>query len=291
MNQTELNQYKKEKQKTATKRLNKASYPSDLKLVAEGDSWFDYTLRKDILDYLIEKGYAVKKFAKAGDTLENMIYGHEYKKENGKLRHQGPESFQEVLLSINKMKPHVFLFSGGGNDIVGPEVLSYLNHAHEDTPYLVNTNIFQERLKHMKSALEFMIKAVAKKSPTTQILMDGYDYAQVNGKAYRFIIFDIVGPWLEPSFGKKAITQPKDQKEIIEYLVDEFNNMLITLDNKYSHFHHIELRNMFPKESEWRDEIHLNNAGFKKVAEVYHQKICSLLNHDPVMLHKHEIFA
>lgn len=47
------------------------------KIVAEGDSWFDYSLAGiDIVDCLrAYHRYKVKTFASAGDTLENMIYG------------------------------------------------------------------------------------------------------------------------------------------------------------------------------------------------------------------------
>lgn len=46
------------------------------KIVAEGDSWFDYLPGTDLVDCLrYHHGYYIKNYAKAGDTLENMIYG------------------------------------------------------------------------------------------------------------------------------------------------------------------------------------------------------------------------
>lgn len=47
------------------------------KIVAEGDSWFDYFPGTDLIDCLRKHhGYYLEKnYAKAGDTLENMIYG------------------------------------------------------------------------------------------------------------------------------------------------------------------------------------------------------------------------
>lgn len=291
MNKVELKKYKKKQSKISDKRINLLSYPHDLRIVAEGDSWFDYPLRKDIIDYLIEKGYAIKKFAKAGDTLENMIYGGSTKKRNGQPARPTSESFQTTMTAIKTIKPKVFLFSGGGNDIVGSEILGYLNHALSDAQYLVNTIIFEEKLKHIKRALEYLIQSVHKNSSKTHILMDGYDYAKVNGKAYEFLFFKVKGPWLEPSFHKKSITQDTQQKEIIKYLVDEFNEMLIELDNKYSYFHHINLRGKFPNDSQWDNEIHLENAGYQTVANLYHERICELLTHDPVKTHKNQIFV
>src|SRR5215210_6588891 len=53
--------------------------PSQNRIVAEGDSWFDYDPMLDILDHLkLEYGYDIFKVAQAGDTLENMVYGTDY---------------------------------------------------------------------------------------------------------------------------------------------------------------------------------------------------------------------
>lgn len=47
--------------------------------MAEGDSWFDYPVRLDILDHLKrDYRYEIFKVAEAGDTLENMVYGTEF---------------------------------------------------------------------------------------------------------------------------------------------------------------------------------------------------------------------
>lgn len=124
-----LKNFKSQQVSISKKRLKSKTYPKELIIVAEGDSWFDYPLKKDIIDYLIEKGYGIKKFSKAGDSLENMVYGSEYKKEGDRVTHLGPISLQKTLNAIKKYKPNFVLFSGGGNDIVGSEISNYLNHS------------------------------------------------------------------------------------------------------------------------------------------------------------------
>src|SRR5262249_15992013 len=45
-------------------------------VIAEGDSWFDYLPGTDIIDCLRNNhDLVIEKHAKAGDTLENMVYG------------------------------------------------------------------------------------------------------------------------------------------------------------------------------------------------------------------------
>lgn len=99
--------------------------PAQARLVAEGDSWFDYPVGLDILDFLRRDfDYEIFKAAEAGDSLENMVYGTEYK--NNYTR-KTPE-IEFTLTAIRNFQPRVFLFSGGGNDIAGTELEAFLNH-------------------------------------------------------------------------------------------------------------------------------------------------------------------
>ncbi|AXG72066.1 hypothetical protein KORDIASMS9_04328 [Kordia sp. SMS9] len=284
----QLKNFKRDQIRIAQKRL-KTAYPKELTIVAEGDSWFAYPLRKDIIDYLIKKGYAIDKYAKAGDTLENMVYGTEIKRRRSSVQNEGAISLQKTLNSIRKHKPKIVLFSAGGNDIVGSEILGYLNHEVSRPASLINTEIFQARLQEMKTAVEFFIKSVRTTNVDCNILMDGYDYAKVNGKGYNFIFRNIKGPWLLPSFGMKNITRKEDHEAIIKYLVDEFNEMLIGLDAQYENFHHIDLRGEFPEDSQWDNEIHLKNSGYRKIANIYHEKITEVIQEDPVKVFRHLI--
>ncbi len=284
----QLKKFKRDQIRIAQKRL-KTAYPKELTIVAEGDSWFAYPLRKDIIDYLIKKGYAIDKYAKAGDTLENMVYGTEIKRKRGLVQNEGAISLQKTLNSIRKHKPKIVLFSAGGNDIVGSEILGYLNHEVSKPESLINKEIFQARLQEMKTAIEFFIKSVRTTNVDCNILMDGYDYAKVNGKGYNFIFRNIKGPWLLPSFGMKNITRKEDHEVIIKYLVDEFNEMLLDLDAQYENFHHIDLRGEFPEDSQWDNEIHLKNAGYRKIANIYHEKITEVIQEDPVKVFRHLI--
>ena len=46
------------------------------RLLADGDSWFDYPLGQDVLDYLNNYfKHPVTKLARAGSTLNELVYG------------------------------------------------------------------------------------------------------------------------------------------------------------------------------------------------------------------------
>src|SRR5262249_10300256 len=102
-------------------------------VVAEGDSWFDYLPGTDIIDCLRNNhDLVIENYAKAGDTLENMVYGTGI---NRRFERVSP-SIEIVLKRISELKPKVFLFSGGGNDVAGEEFESYLNHKSSGLPVL-----------------------------------------------------------------------------------------------------------------------------------------------------------
>ena len=277
--------FKEELRYNSIQNISKRNTSRDLKIVAEGDSWFDYPLVMDVIDHL-RKSYCIYKESEAGDTLENMVYGNDYtiirRKHNAK--NMGPIDLQETLFSIKRYKPRFVLFSAGGNDIVGQEMGFYINHKRIDPKLkgtdLIRKKVFTEMLNNvMLPTIEYFCQMVwaTNKNLEVDILMDGYDYAKPNGKSY----FGLAGPWILPNFGKKAITTRTEQKAIIKYLVDGYNGILKKLERKYSKFHHVDLRGMFPKSDQWHNEIHIKGREYAKVARVYHKKIVSILGYDP----------
>jgi hypothetical protein len=283
-----LTELKEQLQEESLKKLNSSATDRNIKIVAEGDSWFDYKIQKDIIDYLQIKGYAINKElnkADPGDTLENMVYGEDFviNKKNRIVSNPGPIGLNETIASIERYKPRFVLFSAGGNDIVGEEIIFYLNHKESNSSSGFKEEIFQKHVNEsMKPAIQKFIDRVLSAQPDTDILMDGYDYAIPNGTHINILGLKKIGPWILPSMGKKGITDPADQKSIVKLLVNIFNDMLIELDSSNPNFHYVKLLGMFPNHEQWHNEIHLKKEGFKAVANVYHKKIVEILGHNPL---------
>jgi hypothetical protein len=260
----------------------------EIKIVAEGDSWFDYPLSRDIIDCLRKMGYGIFKQSEAGDTLENMVYGTEHKvfSRQGKVVNHGSRDLDATLNAIKENKPQFVLFSAGGNDVVGKELVQYLNHerSRSGAISLIRKELFENNMNGpVREAVANFIENALAIDPNIHILMDGYDYAKPNGKSYRIAGLKLSGPWILPSMGAKNIVDRNKQDDIIKYLVDGFNNVLKSLDSEYDQFHHIDLRGMFPHDYQWDNEIHLKGDGFEEVAKVYHSKICQILSKDPLI--------
>ena len=247
-----------------------------ISVVAQGDSWFDYLPGNDIIKALKRRGFFIKNYGTGGDTLENMLFGTEYKE--GRWTRQ-PAEHEEVLESLRKIQPKFFLFSGGGNDIAGPELAPYLNHyalePHE--PLREDHLNFMFRQVFRKS-YEYMIKSVQNAHPGVQIILHGYGYAAPTGKGVVNIgNWRFAGPWLLPTMITKGILDPVIRIGIVKRMINVLNEMLADLAQSTADVHYIDLRGII-KDSDWVNELHLNRAGYEKVGDVYLKVMSGLMS-------------
>ncbi len=247
--------------------------PNRDNLVAEGDSWFDYLPGTDLIDCLRNHhGYNITNYAKAGDTLENMIYGTGI---NGSFQRTTP-SIDKVLRKIGQIKPKVFLFSGGGNDIAGDEFSSYLNHNNSGLPVLRKDYINNIINVVFKKYFEDLIAKVASMSSETHIIAHGYGHTLPTGKGVGIFSFNFSGPWLRPALAMKGVFDPVVQKDAVEKMINSFNEMLSSVASTNSKFHHIDFRKLIDQHNDWANELHLRNSAYARAADAINQKISSL---------------
>jgi hypothetical protein len=246
--------------------------PTGPTLVAEGDSWFDFPVGADLIDQLVNRhNYNIKKFATAGDTLENMVYGTDLRDVH---RRRDPQII-EVLEAVALHKPPVFLFSGGGNDVAGDEFGTYLNHAdagagqgliREDfADFMINT-VFRQ-------AYHDLIDKVRARSPKTVIIAHGYARPVPTGQGVDVLFWTFAGPWLKPALMRKNITSKQEQVRIAHSLLDMYNNMLQSVqDDRPTEFRYVDFRPLV-RDADWRDELHLHNSAWAACAAKLDQEI------------------
>lgn len=242
-------------------------------LVAEGDSWFDYLPGTDIIDCLRNfHGYTIENYAKAGDTLENMIYGTGI---NDRFERVSP-TIDSVLRRLGQLKPKVFLFSGGGNDVAGEEFESYLNHKASGLTSL-RTQFVENMINIVfREYFEDLIGKVAAVSSETNIITHGYGHTIPTGRGVNFLFFDFAGPWLRPALAKKGIFDTVEQIQTVKILIDAFNELLADLAQGHPKFHYVDLRPLINPTDDWVNELHLRNSAFARVAQRIHEEIASL---------------
>ena len=242
-------------------------------IVAEGDSWFDYLPGTDLIDCLRNyHNYVIDNYAKAGDTLENMIYGTGINKHFERVS----PTIDKLLRRLGELKPKVFLFSGGGNDIAGEEFASYLNHKNSGLSVLREQFANDMINKVFRKYFEDLIKKIAQVSPQTHIVVHGYGHTMPTGEGVDLLFFTFAGPWLKPALTQKGIFDFNEQRYAAFTMIDKYNEMLKDLAIKHQNFHHVDLRDMLNPDSDWVNELHLRNSAYARAAKRIHETIQAL---------------
>lgn len=238
-------------------RENLQRYPERITVLSEGDSWFQHPLVHDTIDKLMEK-YNVISLGGAGHELKQIWKEKEY----------------NYYLRSKKHNPKYFIFSGGGNDILGDEFQYFLNPYSDGTPGENSTRFFTDsfwnKIEKMKSWYTDVCNEAIKYNPAVKMIVYGYDYVIPNNKNAK----KPNKSWLGVHMDDKGISNVLDQKGIIKILIDTINVFLISLEERYDHVHYIDTRDKV--NGNWYDEIHPDENGFKFVADVFKSKIDAL---------------
>lgn len=238
---------------------NRLKKTDRLRIVAEGDSWFQYPIRLlDTLDHLY-KLYAIRSFAEAGDTL-----GH-YLKE------------KEYLNAIKDEQAQIFLVSGGGNDILGSQFQQFLRDtpAEDDiTPGRYLKGAFNDKLDDLEKWYRDMFTELHNRYPNLRILVHSYDYiipvdTDLQPKKTS---------WLGKYMILKHMDPQAERESVIRFIVDEFNKRLQKVVAAFPGVvYYVNVRDIVARDS-WYDEIHPTNDGFGLVADKFVDIIESLRN-------------
>jgi hypothetical protein len=265
----------------------KAAPAKKYKLLADGDSWFDYPLGQDVLDYLNNYfQHPVTKLARAGSTLNELVYGP------GDLLlsdpSQGTTRLTEVVAKLREQRFDAYLFSAGGNDIAGPEFFSFVNHAasrlanpNAEVLHGVVSATFQKAYEDMIDILQMVAEKQGIKLP---IFVHGYDYPFPDGRGA--LALGIVGPWFDPTFRKKGYPfenhdpqQLQTRRTILNHFIDAFNAMLDAIVAKYPGIvHKVPTLGTLPKIEQWANELHPTNPGFLAIAWKFNNELYQVLS-------------
>ncbi|GJM34981.1 MAG: hypothetical protein DHS20C18_39820 [Saprospiraceae bacterium] len=225
-------------------------YPDRIRIVAEGDSWFQHPLLKDVIDHLMPY-YNIYCTSTAGDTLRDYLQKGTFEK------------------AIQQVNPRIFLLSGGGNDILGEGFQYFLNEALEgSSPEKFLNEKFQAELDSLMDIYETMFNHLKKMHPKMHTLVHGYDYVMPGDNPKK--------GWLGRYLIAKNIKSAKDRQCITNYILDGFNERLSKLVEPLDHVTYINLRGVV-RDDQWHDEIHPTNAGYQDVAIQFMRAIDKLL--------------
>lgn len=250
--------------------------PRTYKLVAQGDSWFDYPVGWDLIGWLKHAhGHDIDDLGLAGSTLNNIVYGPVPHNWLGIPQSHDVDRITELIHCIDQNRPDAVLLSGGGNDIAGSEFFSFVNNALSN---LQNPNaevldgvVNQTFSKAYEDLIETITAKAQQMGCSLPIFVHGYDYPWPDGRG--FSCFNLVGPWFDPTFNQKNYPYGGDpaklqvRHDIVAVFIDSLNKMLAGLAAKYPGVvNYVDLRGTLKTKDEWANELHPKNDGFGKLA-------------------------
>ena len=251
--------------------MAESNIPGKKLVLAEGDSWFAYPRRyfffgadANIIDHLADKPeLIIYNSSSNGDEALAMLSGE-----------------QKVSL-IKRLKHNEFdmlLFSGGGNDIVGKYDFDF--YIQPETPGQGwQSCIRQDRVATMMGQIEgtyrTLCELVMEHSANQQIKIFTHTYEKLVPQEEGFELFDLIPmgkSWLYPYMMRKGIEERSDQIAIIGNILAQFKDALGRVSADYEYFKVVETWGLV-EEHEWRNEIHPNPDGFKKIANRFYEAI------------------
>ncbi len=240
------------KRRNAIYRSRLRDDPDQLRIVEEGDSWHQFPVFiRDLVDQVAET-YAVYSLGYPGDTIENMVTHGEY------------------LTAIVEQKADVFMFSGGGNDILGRgRFVKLLNEYYDGASAedLINKAALDQSLEAVLRGYHKIISRALAAKPDLHIFLHGYDNAipLENGRS------------LGRPLARKRIPL-EIGREIVKLILKRFNAELSALAiQSGSRVHHFDLRTLVgDTKSSWFNELHPRSAGFERCAAPILDRLATL---------------
>lgn len=240
-------------------------FPNAPSVLSEGDSWFGYPFGKDLNDQIAELGsFNIRHFEKAGDELvDDMMDGRQKKL---------------ITKALKENQFELMLYSGGGNDVVAKNLENYISDDSSGVgPHnRVIKAATEARVQELKNKYIELIELVAEHQRKCPIVVHGYTGIIPSDEGFEILGFKLTGPWVKPTLDKKGVP-PEQQADVINYIMDLFNRMLLSLSEQYENFHYIDLRVETLTKRDWANEIHPSSAGFKKLAVHYKDTLKELV--------------
>jgi hypothetical protein len=235
------------------------NYPSYPVVISEGDSWFSFPVHANIIDHLdsmVGRRMSLLRLERSGDELRAMTSDEKLRTLGGYLR---------------RYKPHVLLFSGGGNDIVGVELLKFIARRGSsfDVDEALRTTALTTRFREIRNAYTRLLAMRDANAPKCLIVSHGYGNAIPSGRKAK--LWGITaGPWIKPFLEAQGYTSKKEQQAILSALLQRFNEILDELPKE--RFVKVDIASVIDA-NEWNDELHPTRKGFQDAAEVFHREL------------------
>lgn len=226
---------------------------------------------------LSQKKYALPK---NGDTIAKMVLN------NNKLLWDAINKQHQNMLAV--------VISGGGNDLINNisppkeekkprSILKTYSKDYKQPSDCIDQEEFGRVLHTIGNKYIKLAQVCAKK----HIHLITHDYTQLkpsgipNPSGFGFASLLGAGPWIRPAFRSKRYFDGEGKMKrplqpIVNYVMQEFSETLYSAADGNKYFHIIPTQKMKGLNKHLVDEIHLNQAGCKRVAGAIMRKLDKL---------------
>lgn len=241
-------------------------HPKAKRAICFGDSWFQYVPHPTDLNKQLARLFPNTLFLREGLA--------------GRDSATWKAALPRIQRHIETYRFHAILLSTGGNDIVGEELQEFVKTPEMPQsvgsmpwgaiPPEVRDHIRLESFEHalrfaiadLKQVVQFRDRA----SPESVVFVHTYDYIFPNGKPFKLgpIKFK---PWVKPALDAVRLTDPKKQRIVTTWLVDQFARELQAFVSQNPNMIIVDSRGTLKTEAQWENEIHPVAKGFEKIAK------------------------
>jgi hypothetical protein len=236
-----------------------AALTSPPRVIADGDSWFDYPeillTGGGVINHLKDvAGVKILNTAHYGDSVQELL---------------GVEKRQRIEALLKNPGFDILLFSGGGNDIAGDQFCLWLKpNTGGGAASAVDAARLREILGVVEDGYRDLIDIRDRCAPGCWIVTHAYDFPRPSDKGVCGL-----GPWLKPSLDYRCWKKATDQFAIAKTVLLGFNDRLAALEAEQKaagkHFLHVRTQGTLNRRTDWANEIHPNAAGFTKIARAF----------------------
>lgn len=280
-----------------------AGNANTLNVIFEGDSWLDYPIPRilDLYDTITDHNQRLNlnclHLAKFGETTSQMyadrthfvqyvsgyridrIYfsggGNDVFPQLGRILNAGVTNFSSGFFT-DAAKLNELRSLPAGDALYQRCILykRYLNTAAFDTALFNSANLTSIFNTIMRNYLGFGSIVNTHCTPNTIFYMHTYDYPLFKlGVQPSVAGLNLpLGPWIKPVFDNLGISDPILRSYIIIRLLDRFYALLWQIKNHFTYYGYrfqsqiIDYRGLLNSSEYWRDEIHPNSTGARRLS-------------------------
>jgi hypothetical protein len=244
--------------------MARRQHPAWPVVLSEGDSWFSFSNVVGHLDdpkgtaaARDQRAWSLLRLERAGDEILTILSGGQRSKLRGYL---------------SRWPLDALLFSGGGNDIIGPDLLPLLRPWSPGAlpADLVAMSRFERRIRQIADCYRELLDILSDAGQTAKVFVNSYDYVAPSNRPVAFLgVVKLAGPWMIQHFESRRIPEA-ERMGVIRLLIDGFCAMIdqiATEPRGAGRLVRVETRGLV--RNSWSDEIHPAREGARRVAKAF----------------------